>query len=197
VNSKTNRSVDGYIRKAKRWQNELTELRRIVLDSDLTEDVKWRVPCYTLDGKNVLFLGHMKESCVISFIKGALLKDPKRILIQQTENSQSVRVIRFTDVQEITKLEPVLKSYINEAIAIERAGLKVQFKKASEFKVPEEFQAKLDESPALKTAFHSLTPGRQRGYLLHFAGAKQSKTRAARVEKCMKRILKGKGLDDD
>jgi uncharacterized protein YdeI (YjbR/CyaY-like superfamily) len=194
--NKTNPSVDGYIRKSKQWQSELEELRRIILDSPLVEEVKWRVPCYTFDGRNVLFLGHLKESCVLSFIKGALLKDAKRILIQQTENSQSVRVIRFTNVGEITKLEPVLKAYINEAIDVEKAGLKVNFKKASEFKIPEEFQAKLDELPALKTAFHALTPGRQRGYLLHFAGAKQSTTRASRVEKCMKQILKGKGLDD-
>ena len=194
--NKRNPSVDGYIRKAKQWQNELQELRRIILDSPLTEEVKWRVPCYTFQGSNVLFIGHLKQSCVLSFIKGALLKDAKRILIQQTENSQSVRVIRFTNVQQIVDLEPVLNAYINEAIEVEKAGLKVNFKKPSEFKIPEEFQTKLAELPALQTAFAALTPGRQRGYLLHFSSAKQSKTRASRVEKCMKQILKGKGLDD-
>src|SRR6185295_18799181 len=146
--------------------------------------------------RNVLFIGRFKDSCVLSFIKGALLKDAKRILIQQTENSQAVRIIRFTNVQEITELESVLKAYINEAVAVEKAGLKVKLKKTSEFKIPEEFQTRLDESPALKKAFAALTPGRQRGYLLHFSGAKQSTTRASRVEKCIKQILKGKGLDD-
>src|SRR5206468_4082454 len=145
--SKMNPSVDGYVRKSKDWQEELQALRRIILDSPLTEEVKWRVPCYTLHGKNVLFIGRFKESCVLSFIKGALLKDPKRILIQQTENSQSVRVIRFTSVAEIAKLEPVLKAYIREAIDVEKAGLKVKLKKASEFKIPEEFRTKLDEMP--------------------------------------------------
>jgi uncharacterized protein YdeI (YjbR/CyaY-like superfamily) len=159
--------------------------------------VKWRVPCYTREGRNVIFIGRFKESCVLSFVKGVLLKDPKRILIQQTENSQSVRIIRFTDVQQIVKLEPVLKAYIKEAIEVEKAGLKVKLKKVSEFKVPEELQTKLDELPALKAAFGALTPGRQRAYLLHFSGAKQSTTRASRVDKCTPRILKGKGLDDE
>src|SRR3954470_10309373 len=174
--NKTNPSVEGYIRKSKEWQQELQELRRIILDSELTEEVKWRVPCYTFHGSNVLFIGRLKEWCAISFVKGVLLKDAKRILIQQTENSQSVRVVRFTSVRDIAKLEPVLKAYINEAIEVEKAGLKVKFKKVSEFKIPEEFQARLDEIPALKTAFAALTPGRQRGYILHFSGAKQSKT---------------------
>lgn len=194
---KPNPSVDGYIRKSQDWQTELKKLRELLLDSPLTEEVKWRVPCYTFDGKNVAFIGRFKESCVLSFVKGALLKDPKKILIQQTENSQSVRVIRFTDVTGIEKLAPVLKSYIGEAIDLEKAGLKVEFKKVSEFKVPEEFQAKLDGLPKLKTAFNALTPGRQRAYLLHFGGAKQSATRASRVEKCIPQILKGKGIDDD
>src|SRR3954451_1516736 len=194
--NRMNPSVDGYIRKSKEWQEELRELRRIILDCPLTEEVKWRVPCYTYQGSNVLFIGRFKDSCVLSFVKGVLLKDAKGILIQQTENSQSVRVIRFASSGEIARLEPVLKAYINEAIGVEKAGLKVNFKKASEFKVPAEFQAKLDELPALKTAFNALTPGRQRAYLLHFSGAKQSKTRSSRVEKCMKQILKGKGLDD-
>ena len=196
-NSRSNPSVDGYIRKSKQWQTELQELRRIILDTPLVEEVKWRVPCYTFEGSNVLFIGHLKESCVLSFIKGALLKDPKHILIQQTENSQSVRVIRFTDVQQISKLEPVLKAYIHEAIEVEKAGLKVNFKKPSEFKIPEEFQTRLREQPALKTAFNALTPGRQRAYLLYFSGAKQSKTRESRVEKYVKHILNGKGIDDE
>jgi uncharacterized protein YdeI (YjbR/CyaY-like superfamily) len=194
--NKTNPSVEGYIRKTKEWQQELQELRRIILDSELTEEVKWRVPCYTFHGSNVLFIGRLKEWCAISFVKGVLLKDAKRILIQQTENSQSVRIIRFTNVGQIVELEPVLKAYINEAIAVEKAGLKVKLKKVSEFKIPEEFQTKLDELPALKSAFNALTPGRQRAYLLHFSAAKQSKTRASRVEKCIKQILKGKGIDD-
>jgi uncharacterized protein YdeI (YjbR/CyaY-like superfamily) len=194
--SKTNPKVDGYIRKTKEWQEELQGLRTIILDCGLTEEVKWRVPCYTFQGSNVLFIGRFKESCVLSFVKGVLLKDAKRILIQQTENSQSVRIIRFTSVQEIVKMEPVLKAYIHEAIEAEKSGLKVRLKKISEFKIPEEFQTKLDELPALKKAFSALTPGRQRAYLLHFSGAKQSMTRASRVEKCIKQILKGKGIDD-
>jgi uncharacterized protein YdeI (YjbR/CyaY-like superfamily) len=195
--NKTSPKVDGFIRKDPAWRDELQALRAIVLDSPLTEDVKWRVPCYTLEGANVLFIGRLKESCVLSFIKGALLKDPKGILVQQTENSQTVRVVRFTSVQEIATLEPVLRAYIKEAVEVEKAGLKVAFKKVSEFAVPEEFQAKLDELPALKAAFAALTPGRQRGYLLHFAAAKQSKTRASRVEKAMPHILAGKGIDDE
>jgi uncharacterized protein YdeI (YjbR/CyaY-like superfamily) len=189
--------VDGYIRKSKQWQEELQKLRTIILDSELTEEVKWRVPCYTFQEKNVLFLGRFKESCVLSFVKGVLLKDPKRILIQQTENSQSVRIIRFTNVQQIVDLESVLKAYVHEAIEVEKAGLKVKLKKPSEFKVPEEFQMKLNELPGLKKAFASITPGRQRAYLLHFSGAKQSKTRESRVEKWIPHILKGKGLDDE
>src|SRR5205809_2055035 len=158
--NRTTPKVDGYIRKSNQWQEELQKLRTIILDCGLTEEVKWRVPCYTFQGSNVLFIGRFKESCVLSFVKGALLKDGKGILIQQTENSQSVRVIRFTNVQQITELEPVLKAYINEAIEVEKAGLKVKLKKISEFKIPEEFQTKLDEIPALKTAFGALTPGR-------------------------------------
>ena len=191
-----NPQVDGYIRKDKQWQSELQKLRTIILDCGLTEEVKWRVPCYTSEGNNVLFMGRFKEWCVLSFIKGALLKDPKRVLIQQTENSQSVRVIRFANVQEIVEIEPVLKAYIKEAVEVEKAGLKVKLKKTSEFKMVEEFKAKLDGNAKLKSAFEALTPGRQRGYLLYFAGAKQSKTREARVEKCGAGILKGKGLDD-
>ncbi len=195
--NKPNPSVDGYIRKEKNWQPELAKLRSILLDSELTEEVKWRVPVYTVNGKNILFIGRFKESCVLSFVKGVLLKDPKHILIQQTEQSQSVRIIRFTSVEEIAKLEPVLKAYITEAIANEKAGLKVKLKTISEYKIPNELQIRFDKIPALKTAFTSLTPGRQRAYLLHFAGAKQSQTRESRIDKCLPRILKGKGLDDD
>jgi len=191
-----NPKVDGYLRKSKEWQDELQKLRRIILDCGLTEEVKWRVPCYTFQGTNVLFIGRFKESCVLSFIKGVLLKDAKHILIQQTENSQSVRIIRFATLQQIVKLEPVLKAYIHEAIEAEKAGLKVKFKKTAEFTIPEELQKKLDELPALKTAFSALTPGRQRGYILYFSAAKQSKTRESRVEKYMPQILNGKGMDD-
>jgi uncharacterized protein YdeI (YjbR/CyaY-like superfamily) len=192
-----NPKVDGYLRKNKRWQEELQKLRMIVLDCPLTEEVKWRVPCYTFQERNVVFLGAFKESCALSFVKGALLKDAKGILQKPGENTQSARVIRFTNVREIDELTPVLKAYINEAIKVEKSGLKVTFKKTSEFKIPEEFQARLDEIPALKIAFNALTPGRQRAYLLYFSAAKQSKTRESRVEKCMQRILSGKGLDDE
>ena len=195
--NKTNPKVDGYLRKSKAWQQELQKLRTILLDCELTEEVKWRVPCYTFQGSNLLFIGRLKESCVLSFVKGALLKDARGILIQQTENSQSVRVIRFTNVQEIDKLESVLKAYINEAIEAEKAGLKVSFKKISEFKIPEEFQNELDKNPGLKKAFDALTPGRRRAYILYFSAAKQSKTRVSRVEKCMPKILDGKGMDDE
>ena len=177
TSSGTNPKVDGYIRKSKEWREELEALRRIIMGCGLSEEVKWRVPCYTLDGRNVLFIGRFKESCVLSFIKGALLKDPRGILIQQTENSQSVRIIRLKSVAEIERLEPVLKAYIEEAMAVEKAGLKVKLKTVAEFKMPQEFAAKLEEMPALKKAFAGLTPGRQRAYLLHFSGAKQSKTR--------------------
>jgi uncharacterized protein YdeI (YjbR/CyaY-like superfamily) len=194
--SSTIPKVDGYIRKSKEWQEELRALRQIILDCDLTEDVKWRTPCYTVDGGNVLFIGRFKEGCVLSFIKGALLKDPKGILLKPGENTQSGRVIKFTSTQQIADLEPTLKAYIREAVAAEKAGLKVQFKKTEDFDFPEEFQAKLDELPAFKAAFDALTPGRQRGYLLHFSSAKQSKTRTARVEKWLPHIMNGKGMDD-
>jgi uncharacterized protein YdeI (YjbR/CyaY-like superfamily) len=192
-----NPSVDGYLRKSKQWQEELRKLRMILLDCQLTEEVKWRVPCYTFGGRNVAFIGRFKESCVLSFVKGVLLKDARRILIQQTENSQSVRVIRFANVEQIVELEPVLKAYIHEAVEVEKAGLKVKLKKIAEHTIPEELQNKLNEFPALKTAFAALTPGRQRAYLLYFSAAKQSKTRESRVARCMRQILNGKGLDDD
>lgn len=194
--SKTNPKVDGIIRKAKKWQKEFEQLRKIVLDCGLTEELKWGQPCYTSDGKNVVVIHGFKEYFALLFFKGALLKDPKGILIQQTENVQSARQIRFTNVREITKLKAVLKAYIHEAIEVEKSGLKVKMKKTSDFAVPEEFQNKLDKLPALKAAFEALTPGRQRAYLFYFSGAKQSKTRESRIAKWLPRILKGKGLND-
>ena len=191
-----NPKVDWYFIKNKRWQVEIETLRSIVLDCGLTEELKWGCPCYALDGRNVVLIHVFKEYCAFLFFKGALLKDPKGILIQQTANVQAARQIRFTGVREIVKEKSVLKAYIKNAIAVEKAGLKVPLKKTKEFTMPEEFRSKLEESPALKRAFYSLTPGRQRGYLLHFSTAKQSKTRELRVEKCMKQILNGKGLDD-
>ena len=191
-----NPKVDGLIKKSKKWQEEFETLREIVLDFPLTEEVKWGQACYTLDGKNVVLIHGFKEYCALLFFKGALLKDPNRILIQQTENVQSARQIRFTNLREIVEMKPILKAYIQEAIELEKAGLKVKLKKTSDFKVPQEFQKKLDESPALKKAFAALTPGRQRGYLFYFSAAKQSKTREARVEKCIPQILQGKGLED-
>ncbi len=191
------KQVEGYIRKNKRWQEELTKLREIILKCPLTEEIKWRVPVYTSEGRNIIFLGAFKESCVISYVKGVLLKDPKHLLEMPGENTQSARFIRFTSVKEIADLETTLKAYIEEAIKIEKSGVKVKMKKTSDFPVPEEFQLQLDEIPELKAAFAALTPGRQRGYLLYFASAKQSKTRAARVEKYKDKILSGKGVDDD
>jgi len=191
-----NPKVDGLLRKAMNWREEFETLREIVLDHPLTEEVKWGQACYTSGGKNVVLIHGFKEYCALLFFKGALLKDPKRILIQQTENVQSARQIRFTNIREIVAMKPILKAYLQEAIEVEKAGVKVKLKKTSDFKVPEEFQEKLDEIPALKKAFAALTPGRQRGYLFYFSAAKQSKTREARVEKCMPQILQGKGLDD-
>ncbi|MEX0648677.1 MAG: YdeI family protein, partial [Balneolaceae bacterium] len=172
------------------------KLRTICLNCGLTEELKWGHPCYTFQKSNVVLIHGFKEYCALLFHKGALLKDPDDILIQQTENVQAARQIRFTNVQEIVEMEANLKGYIYEAIKVEKAGLEVEFKKTEEFSVPEEFQQKLDENPALKDAFEALTPGRQRGYLLHFSGAKQSKTRKRRVEKCIPKILNGKGLKD-
>lgn len=168
----------------------------IVLDCLLTEELKWGVPCYTFQKNNVLLLHMFKEYCAVLFIKGALLNDANGILIQQSENVQATRQIRFTNVQEIVEMEPILKAYIYEAIEIEKAGLKVNFKPVKEFSIPEEFQHKLDEIPALKTAFDALTPGRQRAYILFFSAPKQAKTRASRIEKCIPQILNGKGLTD-
>jgi uncharacterized protein YdeI (YjbR/CyaY-like superfamily) len=191
-----NPKVDFYFNKARKWQQELEQLRMIVLDCGLTEELKWGVPCYTFQKSNIVLIHVFKEYCAVLFFKGALLNDPNGILIQQTKNVQAARQIRFTNAREIVKMEPILKAYIYEAIEVEKAGLKVHFKKATEFKIPEEFQYKLDKVPALKTAFYALTPGRQRAYILHFSAPKQSKTRESRVEKSMRQILKGKGLND-
>ena len=194
--SKMNPKVDFFFSKAKQWREEFENLRTIVLECGLTEELRWGKPCYTFQNSNVVLIHGFKEYCALLFMKGALLKDAKGILIQQTENVQAARQIRFTNVREIVKMESILKAYIKEAIEVEKAGLEVNYKKTSEFKMPEEFENKLEEIPALKKAFAALTPGRQRGYLLYFSGAKQSKTRESRIEKCMPQILNGKGLDD-
>ena len=197
VKIKMNPKVDESLGKAKKWKEEFKKLRMIILDCGLTEELKWGQPCYTLQKSNIVLIHGFKEYCALLFFKGALLKDANGILIQQTENVQAGRQIRFTTIQEIVEMESVLKAYVNEAIEIEKSGLKVDFKKTTEFTIPEEFQHKLDKIPALKTAFHALTPGRQRAYILHFSAAKQSKTRESRVEKCMEQILNGKGLNDE
>ncbi len=191
-----NPKVDFYFTKAKKWQEELEQLRMIILDCGLTEELKWGVPCYTFEKRNIVLIHVFREYCALLFFKGALLNDANGILIRQTENVQAARQIRFTSVREIVKMKPVLKAYIHEAIEVEKAGLKVNFKKTTEFKNPEEFQKKLDKIPALKAAFKALTPGRQRAYILYFSQPKQSKTRESRVEKCMQQILNGKGLND-
>jgi uncharacterized protein YdeI (YjbR/CyaY-like superfamily) len=195
TSSKTNPNVDAFIANAKNWQPELKLLRAILLDSQLTEDFKWSQPCYTLDGKNVIVLGPMKDSCAFAFFKGALLKDPHGVLTRPGQHSQSARWIKFTSTREIAEMKSVLKSYIREAIQIEKSGLKVKLKKTSDLKLPEEFQLMLDEFPDVKKAFEALTPGRQRAYIYHFSAPKQSKTREARIRKFMPHILKGKGLD--
>lgn len=195
-----NPKVDFYFSKGK-WQEELKHLRMIVLGAaadkyQFSEELKWGVPCYVLEKRNIVLIHVFKEYCALMFFKGVLLKDTKGILIQQTENVQAARQIRFTSVDEIIKLEPILKTYIREAIEVEKAGLKVILKKTTDFVIPDEFQDKLDAIPMLKTAFDTLTPGRQRAYIFYFSQAKQSKTRTARVEKCIPRILEGKGLED-
>ena len=191
-----NPKVDAFLKRQDKWRPAFVKLRAILQDSGLTEELKWGQPCYALDGKNVALIHGFKEYCAILLHKGALLKDPKGILIQQTKNVQSARQIRFTSVQEVTKLEKTLKAYLREAIEIERAGLKVQFKKTEDIEVPEELASRLAANAKLKAAFAALTPGRQRGYIFHFAQPKLSKTRAARVEKNVPRILEGLGLDD-
>ncbi len=191
-----NPKVDFYFNKAKKWQEELEQLRVIALDCGLEEELKWGCPCYTLEKNNIVLIHAFKEYCAFLFFKGALLNDSHGILIQQTENVQAARQVRFTNLREIVEMIPVLKSYIYEAIEVEKAGLKVELKKTTEFKMVDEFQYKLDKIPALKAAFEALTPGRQRGYLLYFSSAKQSKTREERVEKYIPKILDGRGLDD-
>ncbi|MDB5109974.1 MAG: hypothetical protein JWR67_1088 [Mucilaginibacter sp.] len=193
-----NPKVDFYFSKAKKWQEELEQLRMITLDCGLTEELKWGVPCYSFQKSNIVLIHVFKEYCALLFFKGALLNNANGILIQQTENVQAARQIRFTSVREIVEMETILKAYIYEAIEVEKAGLKVDLKKTTEFTIPEEFQNKLsaEGGHALKAAFDALTPGRQRAYLLHFSAPKQSKTRESRVEKCMQQILNGKGLDD-
>lgn len=193
---KTNPKVDFYFTKAKTWQKEIETLREIVLENDLTEELKWGVPCYTLNGSNVVLIHTFKEYCALLFHKGALLKDPKGILIRQTENVQAARQMRFTSLQEIVKLKAAIKSCIKEAIKVEKAGLKVPMKETKEFPFPEELEQRMQQMPALRAAFKALTPGRQRGYLLYFSSAKQAKTREDRIEKYMTKIIEGKGLDD-
>jgi uncharacterized protein YdeI (YjbR/CyaY-like superfamily) len=188
--------VDFYFNKATKWKEEIEKLRTIILDCHLAEELKWGVPCYTVEKSNIVLIHVFKEYCALLFFKGALLKDPNGILIQQTANVQAARQIRFTNVKEIVKLKTILKAYIYEAIAVEEAGIKVDLKKTAEFSIPEEFQLKLDKSSPLKTAFNALTPGRQRAYILYFSQPKQSKTRDSRVEKCIPQIISGKGLND-
>ena len=191
-----NPKVDFYFNKAKNWQEEIRKLRMIILDCGLTEELKWGCPCYMFQKTNVVLIHVFKEYCAILFFKGTLLNDAYGILVQQTKNVQATRQIRFTNLREIVKMKTIIKAYIYEAIEVEKAGLKVNLKKTSEFITPEEFQKILNKNPALKTAFNALTPGRQRGYLLYFAAPKQSKTRESRIEKSMRQILDGKGLDD-
>ncbi|HSN10356.1 MAG TPA: YdeI family protein [Hanamia sp.] len=191
-----NPKVDFFFSKPGKWQKEYEQLRMIIPDCGLTEELKWGQPCYTFQNKNIVLIHGFKEYCALLFFKGALLQDTKGILIQQTENVQSARQVRFNHVQEIVKLAPTLKAYVYEAIEVEKAGLKVTLKKTTEYKVPEEFQNKLNKNPALKKAFEALTPGRQRAYLFYFSQPKQSKTRESRIEKCISPILSGKGLND-
>jgi uncharacterized protein YdeI (YjbR/CyaY-like superfamily) len=194
--NRMNPKVDVYLSEAKRWQKEFQELRRIILDCQLTEELKWGKPCYTFQQSNVAIIQGFKEYCALMFFKGALLNDANGILVKPGKNTQAGRQIRFTNVRDVVEMETILKAYIHEAIEVEKAGLKVEFKKTAEYIIPEEFQSKLDEIPALKTAFDALTPGRRRAYILYFSAAKQSKTRESRVEKSVQQILNGKGLND-
>jgi len=191
-----NPKVDWYFDKNEKWQKEIKKLRTIALGCGLTEELKWGCPCYTFEERNIVLIHVFKEYCAYLFFKGALLNDANGILIQQTENVQSARQVRFTTAKQITEMEPVLKAYIYEAIEVERAGLKVKLKKTADYAIPEEFKKRLAKSSALKTAFETLTPGRQRGYIFYFSQPKQSKTREARIEKYVRQILKGKGLED-
>jgi uncharacterized protein YdeI (YjbR/CyaY-like superfamily) len=196
IRNRMNPEVDEYLRNAEKWQEELGKLRKIILDCQLTEELKWGKPCYTFQKSNIVILQGFKEFCALLFTKGALLNDPNRILEKPGENTQAARRIPFTNVREIVEMEPILKAYIYEAIEAEKAGVKVNLKKTAEFIIPDEFQNKLDEIPALKSAFEALTPGRQRAYILYFSAPKQSKTRESRVGKCVPQILNGKGLND-
>jgi uncharacterized protein YdeI (YjbR/CyaY-like superfamily) len=191
-----NPKVDWYFSKNEKWEKEINKLRTIILSCGLTEELKWGCPCYTHEGNNIVLIHVFKEYCAILFFKGALLSDANGILVQQTKNVQSVRQLRFTDSKQIVKLEKIIKAYVYEAIEVEKVGLKVELKKVAEYTMPEEFQKTLAKSKTLKAAFEKLTPGRQRGYLLHFSTAKQSKTREARIEKYIPKILEGKGMDD-
>lgn len=188
--------VDSYIESLKTWKDELILLRKIVVDAGLQEDFKWRNPCYTHQEKNILLLFNFKEYCGISFLKGVLLKDELAILVQPTENMQTVRQLRFTNIADILKQEAIIKTYIFEAIEVEKSAVKIPTKKVSDFVLPEELEIIFDEKPDFKNAFYALTPGRQKGYLLHFAGAKQAKTRISRIEKYQERIFKGQGFND-
>ncbi|SKA44206.1 Uncharacterized conserved protein YdeI, YjbR/CyaY-like superfamily, DUF1801 family [Chitinophaga eiseniae] len=188
--------VDAFMERSETWREEFEKLRDILLDCQLTEELKWGVPCYTYNGTNVVLMHGFKEYCALLFFKGALMADPEGILVIQSENVQATRQIRFTNVKEIVKMTRMLKAYVFEAIEIEKAGYQVQYKKTEEFNMPDEFRQKLDKLPALKKAFEALTPGRQRGYLLYFSAAKQAKTRMSRIEKYMEHILDGKGLND-
>ncbi len=191
-----NTKIDPFFNKAKQWKEEFGKLRELVLDCELTEDFKWMHPCYTYGGKNVVLIHGFKEYCALLFHKGALLKDLHGILIQQTENVQAARQLRFTSAEQIEEMQLIIKTYIDEAIEVEKAGLQVEFKKTSDYEVPEELENKFVEIPDLKTAFEALTPGRQKGYLYYFSGAKQSKTRDSRIEKYIPHIMNGKGIDD-
>jgi uncharacterized protein YdeI (YjbR/CyaY-like superfamily) len=194
--SEPNPKVDVYLTQARKWRKEIEKLRKIVLGCGLTEELKWRIPCYTFEGKNVVAINGLKDHCALQFFKGSLLKDAKELLLRPGENSQSTRWLKFASVQEIAAIEPILKAYLDEAIEVEKAGLKVPLKKITERPIPEELQSKFNASPALQTAFRALTPGRQRAYLIHFSQPKQSVTRVSRIEKCTPQILKGKGLND-
>jgi uncharacterized protein YdeI (YjbR/CyaY-like superfamily) len=194
--SSTSPKVDFYFEKEEKWQDEISLLRTIALECGLTEVLKWGNPCYTLEDNNVVLIHVFKEYCAFLFFKGALLNDPQGILIQQTKNVQAARQIRFTEVKEIIRLKPVLKQYLRHAMEVEKAGLKVEMKKTAAFPMPEEFNNRLTKNAAVKKAFYALTPGRQRGYLLYFSQPKQSATREARVQKSVKKILAGQGLND-
>ncbi len=191
-----NPKVDWFFNKETKWQEAYAELRTLALDCGLSEELKWGCPCYTFQNSNIVLIHGFKDYCALLFMKGSLLKDPEGILVQQTENVQASRQIRFTNAQDIVNNESILKEYINQAVDVEKAGLKVELKKTTEFKMPDEFKTVLEDMPELKTAFEALTPGRQRGYLLYFSSPKQSKTRESRIEKCIPQILIGKGLDD-